>query len=90
MKSDVRKNIFLILVGKRRESAIEVQKVLTEFGCLIKTRLGVHESSDKICSEAGLIFLEIVGKDTEIEEFAEKLEIIENVNVKHITMSLDD
>ncbi len=90
MAGSVQKNIFLILIGNRKSAAIEVQKVLTEYGCLIKTRLGVHDNSEKSCSESGLIILELVGKDNDIEEFAEKLEIIENVNVKFVTMSLND
>ena len=37
------KNVLLILVDHRKNAAVDVQKTLTAWGCLIKTRLGLHE-----------------------------------------------
>ena len=39
----MKKQILLILIGSRKESAVTVQKVLTAWGCMIKTRLGIHD-----------------------------------------------
>ena len=48
-----------IRASKRREVADALQGVLTEFGCNIKMRLGLHQAGD-VCSEEGLILLQLV------------------------------
>ena len=35
--------IMAVRVDKRETTAVEVQKVLTEYGCSIRTRLGLHD-----------------------------------------------
>lgn len=49
-----------IKISNRIEKAIEVQKILTNYGCLIKTRIGLHEKINGKCSPKGLILLEII------------------------------
>ncbi|MCT4620058.1 MAG: hypothetical protein N4A62_11790 [Marinisporobacter sp.] len=74
-----------IQLEKRNDNATEVQKVLTAYGCFIKTRVGLHNASDhgKICSEKGLILLEfIMDAEKEVEEIQRKLENIEGVIVR--------
>jgi len=56
------KTILLILVGKRKDSAVKVQQILTAWGCNIKTRLGIHDGVLENCSDTGLLILELVGK----------------------------
>ena len=56
------KSIMVILVSHRSKSAVEVQKNLTEWGCYIKTRLGLHDGVGNQCSDSGLIVLELVGE----------------------------
>ena len=41
------KNIVIISVEHRKNSAVAVQEVLSEYGCLIKTRLGITDSTAK-------------------------------------------
>jgi hypothetical protein len=59
-----------LFLNDRLEAAKEVQSALTKFGCSIKTRLGLHEVVDNMCSTSGLILLEL----TEDREEALKLE----------------
>jgi hypothetical protein len=54
--------VFGIHVTDRVKHARDLQKVFTEFGCHIKTRLGLHEVSEKTCGPNGLIILEVCGK----------------------------
>jgi len=76
------RTIMGIEVGNREDSALNVQKVLTESGCIIKTRLGLHEAVN-ICSSKGLILLEFVqDKEKEVKEFEEKISKIEDVKVQ--------
>ncbi len=46
-----------VKVDHRHEDAPKVQQLLTDNGCFIKTRLGLHKATDdrNICSEDGLI-----------------------------------
>lgn len=76
------KNIVLISVQKRNFVSVQVQEVLTEFGCLIKTRLGIHGAESKSCSEKGLIILECVGPGKKISSLVKKLASIKGVNAK--------
>lgn len=45
----------------RLESAIEFQKIITEFGCEIRTRIGLHPTKENTCSNRGIILLEVIG-----------------------------
>lgn len=84
------KNVLLILVDHRKDAAVNVQKTLTAWGCLIKTRLGLHEGVQKNCSEHGLIICELVGEDSQLDELKRKLELIKGVNAKLVTLGFDD
>ncbi|MFA6176169.1 MAG: hypothetical protein WC765_06295 [Phycisphaerae bacterium] len=59
-----------------------VQQALTEYGCYIKTRLGLHEAGKDFCSPNGLMLLELVGDVKKCNELEKKLTAIEGVNVQ--------
>lgn len=84
------KSILLILVGDRKKSAVEVQKILTEMGCFVKTRLGIHDGAPDACANTGLIILELVGSGDEKESVVRKLNALPSVSVELVTMSLKD
>ncbi len=60
----------------------QVQHLLTEYGCSIKTRLGLHEAGQGFCSPNGLLILEMVGPHQPCEELAAKLTQVEGVEVQ--------
>jgi hypothetical protein len=70
------------MLTNRVDNAGSVQKVLTDCGCYIKTRLGLHEASDNICSPSGLILLEVIGGDSAHAEVEEKLKAISGLQVQ--------
>lgn len=78
MKSEV---IMAIRTGNRRENADAMQKVLTKFGCSIKMRLGLHEA-EHVCSDEGLILLQLANQPEEIEKLKKALDEIEGVRFK--------
>jgi hypothetical protein len=82
------KSIMLVLVGNRKESAVEVQKVLTETGCFIKTRLGLHDGTPEQCTNTGLIILELIGGAQEKKALFDKLKVIPHVNVELVKLSV--
>ena len=79
------RNIMGIQVGNREHEALKVQELLTKYGCNIKTRLGLHESSDAQCSTSGLIILEFLpNKDAEIIQLQKDLAALDTVVVKQM------
>ena len=82
------KSVMLILVGDRKESAEKVQKILTAWGCMIKTRLGIHDGILDSCSEKGLVILELVGETEKKKELLHKLELIKGVSAKLVELEL--
>ena len=84
----LQRDVLLVLVNMRKESAVKVQEVLTGWGCLIKTRLGLHEGTLDNCSETGLIFLELVGDKEKHQELARKLNLLAGVQAQLISLSV--
>jgi len=83
------KSILLILVGNRKESAVKVQQILTGWGCIIKTRLGIHDGVLDNCSDEGLLILELHGTEEQKNELARKVAVLPRVNSKLVELSLD-
>lgn len=67
--------IFGIRLDNRTQTAVDFQKVLTHFGCSIKTRLGLHDVHDNVCAPNGLILLEIINDEEAMKMKEELLEI---------------
>jgi hypothetical protein len=74
-------------ITERVRHAAEIQNVLTEFGCQIRTRLGLHEADKGLCSPNGLILLDLVDDEARIDELKKKLTAINGVEVQ--TMVFD-
>jgi hypothetical protein len=83
------KTILIILIGNRKESAVNVQKVLTGWGCNIKTRLGIHDGVLEECSDKGLLILELVGKNEDNREIARKVSLIKGVSSQLVELKID-
>jgi hypothetical protein len=64
-----------VKLDNRTQTALEFQKVLTHFGCSIKTRLGLHDVSDNKCAPHGIILLEVIDDDEALKLKDELLEI---------------
>jgi ACT domain-containing protein len=82
---EVKKVKHVILGVHITDRAIHVPKVqdlLTQYGCSIKTRLGLHAASDEFCSPNGLILLEMAGPEGPIDELVKKLRALEGVEVQ--------
>ena len=82
------KTILLVLIGHRKEAAVQVQKVLTGWGCMIKTRLGIHDGVMENCSDQGLLILELAGERKQMDELARKISLIKGVSSKLVDLSV--
>lgn len=84
----VKKRIILgVQITNRVKNALEVQGILTEYGCNIKTRLGLHEVTDASCSTIGLLVLEMFGDVSTIKEMESRLKAIDGVVVKKMVFT---
>jgi hypothetical protein len=75
-----------IQVSHRAQLAIEVQKVLTRYGCSIKTRLGLNDDEDTH-RDLGLIILELTGDESEWIKLENELLSLEGVNVERMNFN---
>jgi hypothetical protein len=71
-----------IMINDRIKEAGNVQRILTQFGCSIKTRIGLHEVTDKHCSTRGLIILELTGPQDDQNKLKEELAGIGGITLK--------
>ena len=61
--------------------------MFTEFGCNIKTRLGLHEVTDDYCSTEGVVILELLGGPEVRRDMAAKLAAIDGIEVKEMVFA---
>ncbi|KAL0220707.1 hypothetical protein RCL1_000561 [Eukaryota sp. TZLM3-RCL] len=77
--------VAVMTIDKRHRSIPAVQQVLTDSGCAIRARLGLHTHSDDRCSESGLIILHMDTKDMELNRSClRRLEAIPGVKVRSV------
>jgi hypothetical protein len=76
-----------IHITDRLRYAGEVQKLFTDYGCNIKTRLGLHEVSETFCAPEGVVLLEIVGPAKVRREMKTKLGAIDGIEVKEMVFT---
>ncbi len=84
----MQRTVLVMLMRNRRESALKVQKLLTDFGCVVKTRLGIHDGVSDKCSDTGLVILELAGKEGDKAKLAAGLNKITGVKVKTVKITL--
>ncbi len=77
-----RKYVLGLYLTNRVENATDLQKILTECGCYIKTRLGLHEVSENVCAPSGLVLLELFGGDEAALAMEAKLKTVKGLQVQ--------
>jgi hypothetical protein len=78
--------IVAVKVGNREGVAQDMQRILTEHGCFIKVRLGLHDTPTDSCSPAGLVIMEVVGEEPEIRQMVKKLDALPETSAKYIVV----
>ena len=63
-----------IKLPNKKTNAVELQKILTEFNCIIKMRIGLNNSS-LFCSTTGIILIQIEEEENAIQVEKSLLEI---------------
>lgn len=81
----MRRDILIIMVEKRGSSALKVQEILTKWGGIIRTRLGLHGEP----GEHGLIIVDLSGDGEKNGALASELEALKGVVVKHVSLAME-
>ena len=55
-----------IKISDKKTNAVELQKILTEFNCIIKMRIGLNNSSI-FCSANGIILLQVENTENALQ-----------------------
>ena len=74
-------------ITDRLGRAVDVQKVFTEYGCNIKTRVGLHDVSAQSCSPSGVVLIEFFGSGDEATAMMDKLNAVEGVFVQKMVFT---
>jgi len=79
-----RHHIVGVHITDRFVNAPLVQQALTEHGCNIKTRLGLHEVSEDLCSRGGILILELFGAEAECTALVDRLKGIDGIELQEM------
>jgi hypothetical protein len=79
-----RRYIYGIRITNRTERVPEVQRLLTEYGCNIRSRLGLHYVGPDYCAPDGLILVEMYGDEAEVSALWDKLAAIPGLELQRM------
>ena len=82
MKQTSKRVIVGVNITNRVKHVRQVQQVFTDYGCQIKTRLGLHDTGEGFCSPNGLILLEMAGSASDTAVMLRSLKGIAGVEAK--------
>lgn len=76
-----------IRMNDRIANATSFQEALTQNGCRIKTRLGMHEADDTSCTNDGIVIVQPIGEKEEVEQLVENLNKLDGVTAKLLDLN---
>lgn len=76
-----------VRMDNRVGNALKFQETLTNNGCIIKARLGLHEVSKNACANDGIIVLQPCGEKEEVEKLVEELNDLDGITAKLIDLN---
>lgn len=79
--------VIAIRMDNRVSNAVTFQETLTQNGCKIKMRLGLHETGEDFCSNNGLIILQPCGSKAEVEQLVKELNALDGVVAKLVDLN---
>jgi hypothetical protein len=74
-------------ITNRAQKAPRVQEILTGHGCIIRTRLGLHEAREDACGPSGLLVLEVLDDMEKVEALDADLRGIDGVEVQKMVFT---
>jgi hypothetical protein len=78
-----------VYLKNRQKDAPEVQRFLTDYGCYIQERIGLHEVQGEFCAGYGLILLHMFGEQRFTDELVGILNAIQGVEAKKMVFGAE-
>jgi hypothetical protein len=79
----------VIVLNNRVDTAPKVQSILTNHGCNIKARLGLHEGTEDKCTNYGVIFLQLAGDEESHNALEKELNEVPGTKAKLVQIDLE-
>lgn len=76
--------VFGVLLSKRTDSAPKFQEIITKHGCIINTRIGLHHATKSSCPLGGVILLDLIGEDQEIQALENDLKTLPEIQIQKL------
>ncbi|MBQ2871323.1 hypothetical protein IJE86_06450 [bacterium] len=77
------KTIIGIKLTNRTETSTQFQNLLSEYGCIIRTRIGLHDIENGKCSTNGIILLEVIN-DELVPKFQKDLCSVDGIELQQM------
>jgi hypothetical protein len=74
-----------VLLGKRVDTAPKFQELITKYGCIINTRIGLHHVAEKACPMGGVILLDLIGEDHAMQALEKDLKELPDIQIQKMT-----
>ena len=71
-----------VMINDPAKGADKIQSILTKYGCVIRTRLGMHDIDEEYASDTGLMLLELIGDLHECLRLENELLALDGVEVQ--------
>lgn len=71
-----------VMINDPSKGAERIQRILTKYGCSIRTRLGMHDMEEEYSAETGLMLLELTGDMQECIMLENELLDLDGVDVQ--------
>ena len=71
-----------VMVNDPTKGSVNIQSILTKYGCCIRTRLGIHDIDEEYARETGLMLLELVGDMDECLRLENELLSMNGIDVQ--------
>lgn len=82
------KTIIGIKLNNRAETSNQMQDILTNYGCIIRTRIGLHDVDCGQCSQNGIIILEVIN-DELLPKLQKELCSIDGIEIQQMVFDRD-
>ncbi|MEI6576897.1 MAG: hypothetical protein WCO63_12040 [Bacteroidota bacterium] len=74
-----------VYVSEPIQDVPRMQEILTKYGCVIKTRLGLHEVVNTYAEPMGLVILELYGDRNECTRLENELLTFDGLEIQKMT-----
>ena len=71
-----------IKLSQRMETSTFFQEILSEYGCNIRTRLGLHNIDGDSCATDGIILLDVKGDEETLEKMTTEFQKIAGLKLE--------